>query len=62
VKRLAFDPLTGPDELAIRQALTVGLVEARWTCGSWAAAEQAAVDLIDRLAGDGYQLIKVTPR
>jgi hypothetical protein len=59
--KLVFDPLTGPDELAVRRTVTHGLMEAAWI-ESWRNAERAAVDLLDRLAADGYQLVKVTAR
>jgi hypothetical protein len=57
-RRPQLAALSGPDELAVRNALVVALVESRWTCGSWADAEQAAVNLIDDLAGAGYHVLK----
>jgi hypothetical protein len=56
-----FHVAGGADELTVVRALTVALVEGRWRAGSWADAEQQAVELLDQLRGDGFTLVRWNP-
>lgn len=58
-RRPTLEPLDLGDQLAARRALAVGIVESRWRATDWTAAERLADDILDRLRGDGLELVKV---
>ena len=61
-QRPIVTPLDGPDELAVRRALVAALINASVADLGWADAERQALDLLDALRADGYEILRVTWR
>lgn len=57
--RPQIEPLSGPQELSARLAITRALIAAQVDDLSWTAAEQAVVRLLDQLRGEGLELVSV---